>query len=254
MKGKDRPAAASDVLSTVRGLLCCSWNPGLVSSIAVVITGQVFLLHFNGGSLCPVTKCIFLKLKICHHFLPIIPTQIWELPWCFWQPLRPAPHFLPLVAQVVNNSSAMSRDPGSIPGSGRSAGEGKGYLLQYSGLENSMDCIVHRVTKSWTHWVTFYISIDVSGNLWDQYSPSHPGASLLSTYKWFMWVWVLLSSLEMRSSCTLVEKSGKEVSLYLQEVGLRWLVSSPQLATGLLGCWARGSFGETVAQRWHPKS
>ena len=37
-----------------------------------------------------------------------------------------------------------------IPGLGRSPGEGKGYLLQYSGLENSMDCIVHGVTKSRT--------------------------------------------------------------------------------------------------------
>ena len=36
-----------------------------------------------------------------------------------------------------------------IPGLGRS-GEGKGYALQYSGLENSMDCIVHAVTKSWS--------------------------------------------------------------------------------------------------------
>ena len=41
-------------------------------------------------------------------------------------------------------------DLGSIPGLGRSPGEGKGYSLQYSGLENSMDCIVHGVTQSWT--------------------------------------------------------------------------------------------------------
>ena len=34
-------------------------------------------------------------------------------------------------------------DLGSIPGLGRSPGEGKGYPLQYSGLENSMDGIVH---------------------------------------------------------------------------------------------------------------
>ena len=38
-------------------------------------------------------------------------------------------------------------DPGSIPGLGRSPGEGKGYPLQYSGLENSMDCIVHGIAK-----------------------------------------------------------------------------------------------------------
>ena len=42
------------------------------------------------------------------------------------------------------------RDLGLIPRLGRSPGEGKGYPLQYSGLENSMDCIVHRVTKSQT--------------------------------------------------------------------------------------------------------
>ena len=39
-------------------------------------------------------------------------------------------------------------DLGSIPGLGRSPGEGKGYPLQYSGLENSMDCTVHGVAES----------------------------------------------------------------------------------------------------------
>ena len=41
-------------------------------------------------------------------------------------------------------------DPGSIPETVRSPGEGIGYPLQYSGLENSMDCIVHGVAKSRT--------------------------------------------------------------------------------------------------------
>ena len=45
---------------------------------------------------------------------------------------------------------------GSIPGLGRSPGEGKGYSLQYSGLENSMDCIVHGVTKSQTQLSNFH--------------------------------------------------------------------------------------------------
>ena len=49
-----------------------------------------------------------------------------------------------------NESAHDAGDLGSIPGLGRSRGEGKGYPLQYSGLENSMDCIVHGVTKSWT--------------------------------------------------------------------------------------------------------
>ena len=41
-------------------------------------------------------------------------------------------------------------DLGSIPDLGRSSGEGKGYSLQYSGLENSTHCIVHGVAKSQT--------------------------------------------------------------------------------------------------------
>ena len=41
-------------------------------------------------------------------------------------------------------------DLGSIPGLGRSPGKKIGYPLQYSGLENSMDCIVHGVAKSRT--------------------------------------------------------------------------------------------------------
>ena len=40
-------------------------------------------------------------------------------------------------------SACNAGDLGSIPGLGRSLGEGKGYPLQYSGLENSKDCIVH---------------------------------------------------------------------------------------------------------------
>ena len=47
-------------------------------------------------------------------------------------------------------SACNAGDPGLIPGLGRSPEEGKGYPLQYSGLENSMDCTVHGVAKSWT--------------------------------------------------------------------------------------------------------
>ena len=47
-------------------------------------------------------------------------------------------------------------DLGSIPGLGRSPGERKGYPLQYSGLENSMDCIVHGAAKSRTRLSDFH--------------------------------------------------------------------------------------------------
>ena len=53
-------------------------------------------------------------------------------------------------------STCKAGDLGSIPGLGRSPGEGKGYPLQYSGLENSMDCIVHEVSKSRTRLNDFF--------------------------------------------------------------------------------------------------
>ena len=52
-------------------------------------------------------------------------------------------------------SACIARDLGSIPGLGRSPGEGNSYPLQYSGLENSTDCIVHGVAKSQT-WLTVH--------------------------------------------------------------------------------------------------
>ena len=47
-------------------------------------------------------------------------------------------------------------DLGLIPGLRRFPGEVKGYPLQYSGLENSMDCIVRGVAKSWTRLSDFH--------------------------------------------------------------------------------------------------
>ena len=53
-------------------------------------------------------------------------------------------------SSVDKESACNAGDPSSLPGLGRSPGEGIGYPLQYSGLENFMDCIVHGVTKSQT--------------------------------------------------------------------------------------------------------
>ena len=51
-------------------------------------------------------------------------------------------------------------DLGLIHGLGRSPGEGKDYPVQYSGLEkeNSMDCIVHGVAKSWSGLSDFHFT------------------------------------------------------------------------------------------------
>ena len=57
-----------------------------------------------------------------------------------------------------NRSACNAGDLGSIPGLGRFPGERKGYPLQYSGLENSMDCIVHGVGKSQTWLNDFHFT------------------------------------------------------------------------------------------------
>ena len=63
----------------------------------------------------------------------------------------PTPVFLGFPCVSAGKESACNVGGlGSIPGLGRSPGEEKGYPLQYSGLEISMDCVVHGVAKSWT--------------------------------------------------------------------------------------------------------
>ena len=65
--------------------------------------------------------------------------------------IQPTPVFLGFPGGSAGKESACNvGDLGSIPGLGRSPGVGNVYPLQYSGLENSMDCIVHEVIKSWT--------------------------------------------------------------------------------------------------------
>ena len=64
-----------------------------------------------------------------------------------------------LVAQAGKESACNVGDLGLIPGLGRFPGKGKGYPLQYSGLENSMDFIIHMVTKSQTWLSNFHNSV-----------------------------------------------------------------------------------------------
>ena len=61
-------------------------------------------------------------------------------------------------------SACNAGDLGSIPGLGRSPGEVKHYPLQYSGLENSMNCIVHGVTESQTQLSAFHFQMTLKGS------------------------------------------------------------------------------------------
>ena len=69
----------------------------------------------------------------------------------------PTPVLLGFPCRSASKISAYNAgDLGSIPGLGRAPGEGKGYTLQYSGLKNSMDCIVHEIAKSQTWLSNFH--------------------------------------------------------------------------------------------------
>ena len=56
------------------------------------------------------------------------------------------------------------RRPGLDPWAGKMPWRRKGYLPQYSGLENSMNCIVHGVAKSWTQLSNFHLKQVVISN------------------------------------------------------------------------------------------
>ena len=64
-------------------------------------------------------------------------------------------------------SARNAGDLGLTPGLGRSPGGGKGYPLQYSGLENSMDCIVNWVAKSWTGLSDFHLHFNDYASTFD---------------------------------------------------------------------------------------
>ena len=91
----------------------------------------------------------------------------WELnSWIRWRRDRlPTQVFLGFpCGSAGKESTCNAGDLGSIPGLGKSPGEGKGYPLQYSGLENDMDSIVHGVTKSRMQLSTFHFHFTFTFN------------------------------------------------------------------------------------------
>ena len=70
-------------------------------------------------------------------------------------------------------SACNAGDPRSVPGLRRSPGEGNGYPLQYSGLENVQDSMAHGVAKSWTqlrdfHFTSLHFPVDWGEKFWKQ--------------------------------------------------------------------------------------
>ena len=98
---------------------------------------------------------------------PSICDPCYQCLWPIWEPVSSArtgafcfsyfPQGFPC-GSAGKESACNAGDLGSIPELGRSPGEGKGYPRQYSGLENSMDCIVYGVTKSQTRLSDFHFT------------------------------------------------------------------------------------------------
>ena len=115
-----------------------------------------FLSHYHVLVLCNFSlsyaKIHFYCRFIISHFsqrdrpqLSLI--SIYVLQHTHWR--LPTPVFLGFPGDSVGKESACNAgDLGLIPGLGRSFGEGNSYPLQYSGLENPKDFIVHGVSKS----------------------------------------------------------------------------------------------------------
>jgi len=84
------------------------------------------------------------------------PFDSWAGKICWRRDRLPTPIFLGFPDSSAGKEfTCNTGDLDSIPGLRRFPGEGKGYPLQYSGLENSMDCTVHGVTKSRTQLSDF---------------------------------------------------------------------------------------------------
>ena len=108
------------------------------------------ILGFSGSSVG--------KERICPWYRrPQFSSWVGKIPWR--RDRLPTAGFLGFPhGWAGEESTCNAGDLDSIPGLGRFPGEGKGYPLQFCGLENSIDCIVRGVAKSWT-WLSDFNSL-----------------------------------------------------------------------------------------------
>ena len=116
--------------------------------VRVLERGSVKTWSFLPSRLCSVTSSILLQQK-CWYLLLVSNTST-PLEFCVFQRT---------LTETWSKASVCNMGDGdSIPRLGRSPGEGKGYPLQYSGLENSKDHIVHGFAKSRTWLSDFHFT------------------------------------------------------------------------------------------------
>ena len=161
-----------------RSWLGCKWTSGVRFDLLQYKDLPIFKVQLN-------SERASLIAQLVKNPRAMQETPIWFL--CWEDPLEQgkATHssILGLPCGSAGKESAfIAGDLGSIPGLGRCPGEGKGYPLQYSGLDNSMDCIVHGVAKSWTRLSDFHFLFTITtptsipplrGHTKCPYCPSH---------------------------------------------------------------------------------
>ena len=121
--------------------------------------------------------------------------------------------------------SSASKDPTCnvgdldlIPGLGRSPWEGKGYPLQYSGLENTMDCIVHGVAKrhNWETFTSPHVSLRIIA-----YSPLNKWQES-GHYSFHGWGWSIISISSLKRYLKYFKEVFSGASQFYE--GIFWLI------------------------------
>ena len=116
---------------------------GIVVLLSKILENQFLPCRFSVSLECLCHECNPRNLTLCTFLLVIV--------------------FFPFTCGSAGRESTCNvGDLGSTPGLGKSPGKGKGYPVQYSGLENSMDCIVHGVAKRPTQLSDFLFHFQVS--------------------------------------------------------------------------------------------
>ena len=128
-------------------------SPPLSQTMALHLSVTLLLLNSKGQSYSGVSPGpLFNSFLSLHARFPGHPKGLRvSTKQCWTQSSKAS-----LIAQLGENTTCSAGDPSSIPGSGRSPGEGIGYPLQCSGLENPMNCTAHGGAESQTRLSGFY--------------------------------------------------------------------------------------------------